>query len=193
MCPARRGGIGSYGFISVDDPPGLWGGYSEYLYIPPKVNVHKIDESIEPAIATLFNPIGAGFRWAVDMPRLQPGETIVILGPGQRGLGSVIAARECGASRIIVTGLERDAAKLALAREFGADVTLVADRDDVRTAVREATGGPRRRRRHRRHRLRHAGRHPGDRPRPTRRARRPRRHEGPRQPGRRTSSATGSS
>jgi 2-desacetyl-2-hydroxyethyl bacteriochlorophyllide A dehydrogenase len=140
LVPGRgRGGIGSYGFIGLDEPPGLWGGYSEYLYIPPEVNVHRIDESIDPAIATLFNPIGAGFRWAVELPRLQPGETIVILGPGQRGLGSVIAAKEAGAGRIIVTGLERDAAKLALARDFGADHTLIADRDDIRSAVREAT------------------------------------------------------
>lgn len=141
LVPGRGRGVGSYGFIGLDDPPGLWGGYSEYLYVPPRVNVHRIDESIDPPIATLFNPIGAGFRWAVEMPRLQPGETIVILGPGQRGLGSVLAAKEASAGRIIVTGLEKDAAKLALARDFGADLTLVADRDDVRTAVREATNG----------------------------------------------------
>jgi 2-desacetyl-2-hydroxyethyl bacteriochlorophyllide A dehydrogenase len=136
-----RGGIASYGFLSLDAPPGLWGGYAEYLYLPPAVAVHRIDESIDPVIATLFNPIGAGFRWAVAMPRLESGETIVVLGPGQRGLGSVLAAKEAGAARIIVTGLQRDAAKLALAREFGADVTLTVDKDDVRRAVRGATNG----------------------------------------------------
>jgi threonine dehydrogenase-like Zn-dependent dehydrogenase len=136
-----RGGIASYGFLSLKDPPGLWGGYAEYLYLPPAVTVHRIDESIDPAIATLFNPIGAGFRWAVAMPRLEPGEMIVILGPGQRGLGSVLAAKEAGAGKIIVTGLERDATKLELAREFGADLTLIADKDDVRRSVREATNG----------------------------------------------------
>jgi len=136
-----RGGIASYGFLSVDDPPGLWGGYAEYLYLPPAVRVHRIDDSIEPAIATLFNPLGAGFRWAVAMPRLEPGETIVILGPGQRGLGSVIAAAEAGAGRIIITGLERDAAKLSLAQAFGADLALTVDKDDIRRAVREATNG----------------------------------------------------
>jgi 2-desacetyl-2-hydroxyethyl bacteriochlorophyllide A dehydrogenase len=136
-----RGGIASYGFLSLNDPPGLWGGYADHLYLPPAVGVHRIDESIDPAIATLFNPIGAGFRWAVAMPRLQAGETLVVLGPGQRGLGSVVAAKEAGAKQIIVTGLERDAAKLALAREFGADLTLNVDTDDARRAVREATTG----------------------------------------------------
>jgi 2-desacetyl-2-hydroxyethyl bacteriochlorophyllide A dehydrogenase len=136
-----RGGIASYGFLSLNDPPGLWGGYAEYLYLPSAVGVHRIDESIDPVIATLFNPIGAGFRWAVSMPRLAAGETIVILGPGQRGLGSVLAAREAGAEQVIVTGLERDAAKLELASEFGADLTLTVDKDDVRRSVREATNG----------------------------------------------------
>lgn len=136
-----RGGIASYGFLPLSIAPGLWGGYSEYLYLPPAVRVHRIDGSVAPDIATLFNPLGAGFRWAVAMPRLREGETIVILGSGQRGLAGVIAAKEAGAGKIIVTGLERDAAKLGLARDFGADVTIVADKEDVRSAVREATGG----------------------------------------------------
>ncbi len=136
-----HGPVPSYGFIPLSEAPGLWGGYAEYLYMSPGGMVHRIDNSVAPEIATLFNPIGAGFRWAVTMPRLQPGETIVVLGPGQRGLASVIAAKEAGAGRIIVTGLERDAAKLNLAREFGADITVVADREDVRSAVRDATDG----------------------------------------------------
>src|SRR5262249_6186367 len=102
---------------------------------------HKIDDTIAPEIATLFNPLGAGFRWAVDMPKLERGESILILGPGQRGLASVIATKEAGASPIMITGLTRDAEKLALAREFGADVTIDIEHEDLRRTVREATGG----------------------------------------------------
>jgi threonine dehydrogenase-like Zn-dependent dehydrogenase len=141
LCSSRRGGLNAHGYLSTDVEPALWGGWAEYLYLSPRSLVHKIDDSIAPEIATLFNPLGAGFRWAVEMPRLQVGETIVVLGPGQRGLASVIAAKEAGADTIIVTGLERDAAKLELARDFGADITLFADSDDVRGAVRDATGG----------------------------------------------------
>jgi threonine dehydrogenase-like Zn-dependent dehydrogenase len=74
------------------------------------------------------------------MPKLQAGESIAILGPGQRGLASVIAAKEAGASPIIITGLTRDTAKLELAREFGADVTIDVETEDLRTKIREATG-----------------------------------------------------
>jgi len=140
LCSGHRR-MNAYGYLSLDLPPGLWGGYADYLYLEPHALVHKIDERIAPEIATLFNPLGAGFRWAVEMPRLQVGETIVILGPGQRGLTSVIAAREAGAGCIIVTGLARDARKLALAKEFGADVTIDIETQDAATAVREATGG----------------------------------------------------
>lgn len=133
--------MNAYGFLNVDVEPSLWGGYAEYLYLDPHALVHRIDSRIAPEIATLFNPLGAGFRWAVEMTGLRVGDTLLILGPGQRGLASVIAAREAGAGTIIVTGLSADAAKLTLARELGADVAVNVEEQDLGAAVREATGG----------------------------------------------------
>jgi threonine dehydrogenase-like Zn-dependent dehydrogenase len=63
------------------------------------------------------------------------------MGPGQRGLASAIAAREVGAGTIIVTGLTRDAYKLALAVEFGADHAIDVEREPLVQRVREITGG----------------------------------------------------
>lgn len=140
LCSGSRR-MNAYGFLGVEVAPSLWGGYAEYLYLAPNALIHKIDSRVLPEIATLFNPLGAGFRWAVEMADLQVGDTILILGPGQRGLASVIAAREAGAGVIIVTGLSADEAKLALARELGADVTVNVEVDDLGAAVRDATGG----------------------------------------------------
>jgi threonine dehydrogenase-like Zn-dependent dehydrogenase len=53
----------------------------------------------------------------------------------------VIAAREAGAKSVVITGLGRDAEKLALARDLGADVAIDAEREDVVARAREATGG----------------------------------------------------
>ena len=131
----------AYGYLSTDLAPGLWGGYAEYLYLDPHALLHKIDDSIAPEIATFFNPLGAGFRWAVEMPGLSVGDTIVILGPGQRGLASVIAAREAGAGCIVVTGLAADERKLALARELGAHHAINVEAEDVASVVGEATSG----------------------------------------------------
>jgi threonine dehydrogenase-like Zn-dependent dehydrogenase len=137
LCPRRR----IYSYIPLAEPPGLWGAYAEHLYLPPNAIVHKVDPALPAEIAVMFNPLGAGFRWAVEIPRTGPGDSVLILGPGQRGLASVIAAREAGATKVLVTGLAADARKLALARELGADHTIDVEAEDARARVRELTGG----------------------------------------------------
>jgi threonine dehydrogenase-like Zn-dependent dehydrogenase len=136
-----RGGMFGYSYIPLSHPPGLWGAYADYLYLDPSAILHRVRRDIPASIAALFNPLGAGFRWAVELPRTGPGDTVLILGPGQRGLASVIAARAAGAGTIIVTGLTRDARKLALARELGADHVIDVETEDGRRRVKELTGG----------------------------------------------------
>jgi len=135
-----KGRMSAYGYTSCKEPPALWGGYAQYMYLDPHTVLHKVSHTVPPELAVLFNPLGAGIRWAVQLPGTTIGDTVVILGPGQRGLASTIAAREAGADTIIVTGLKRDAAKLALAHEFGATHTINADEQDPVAAVREITG-----------------------------------------------------
>lgn len=136
-----RGGMFGHGYVPLERPPGLWGAFADYMYLDTFSIVHRIRADLPPSIAVLFNPLGAGFRWAVEMPGTGPGDSVVILGPGQRGLASVIAARAAGADRIVVTGLSRDAAKLALAGELGADHVIDVEREDLRRRVRELTDG----------------------------------------------------
>ncbi len=140
VCRGRGGPFG-YSYIPLSRAPGLWGAYADYMYLDPASIVHRVRADLPPEIAVLFNPLGAGFRWAVEIPRSGPGDTVLILGPGQRGLASVIAARAAGVDTIIVTGLTRDAEKLALARELGADHTIDVEQVDARRRVKELTGG----------------------------------------------------
>jgi threonine dehydrogenase-like Zn-dependent dehydrogenase len=137
LCRSRR----IYSYVPLSEAPGLWGAYAEYMYLDPHSVVHKIDPTLPPEIAVMFNPLGAGFRWAVEMPQTRPGDCVVVMGPGQRGLASVLACREVGAGTIIVTGLEADAAKLALARDFGADHCIDVQNENARQRVRELTDG----------------------------------------------------
>ena len=136
-----RGGLFGHGYVPLSRAPGLWGAYADYMYLDPLSLVHRVRADIPASIAVMFNPLGAGFRWAVEIPDTKPGDTVLILGPGQRGLACVIAARAAGADRIIVTGLTRDAPKLALAGELGADHVIDIEREDARARVHELTGG----------------------------------------------------
>src|SRR3989337_272417 len=63
-----RGVLPAYGYISTRTPPSLWGGYAQYMYLDPHSLVHRVSPDVPPELAVLFNPLGAGFRWAVDMP-----------------------------------------------------------------------------------------------------------------------------
>jgi threonine dehydrogenase-like Zn-dependent dehydrogenase len=137
LCNQRR----IYSYIPLSDEPGLWGSYSQYMYLDPNSIVHKMDKALRPEIAVMFNPLGAGFRWAVEIPETSPGDTVVILGPGQRGLGAVLACREAGADDIIVTGLAADAEKLALAKQFGADHVVDVENENAKQRIRELTDG----------------------------------------------------
>jgi len=137
LCPRRQ----IYSYVPLEQDHGLFGAYAEYMVLDPRSIVHRVDASLPPELAVLFNPLGAGFRWAVEIPKTQPGDTVVILGPGQRGLASVIACREIGAGKIIVTGIEADERKLALASEFGADAVIDVDNQDAKQRIRELTDG----------------------------------------------------
>src|SRR5437667_6316983 len=119
-----RGGMFGHGYVPLAHAPGLWGAYADYMYLDPFSLVHRMRKDIPASLAVMFNPLGAGFRWAVEIPDTGPGDTVLVLGPGQRGLACVIAARAAGADTIIVTGLGRDAPKLAPPPNPGPDPTI---------------------------------------------------------------------
>ena len=133
----------SYGsMISCKEPPHLFGAYSEYLYIHPRAMVHKIEDSISPETAVLISAVlGNGIRWLSTIGDLRLGNSVVIIGPGPQGLAGVIAAKESGASPIIVIGMSHDTKRLDMAHTFGADIILVADKQDCIKEVYDATRG----------------------------------------------------
>ncbi len=130
-----------YGDTPIDVAPALWGGYGEVQYLHPHSLVYPIAEHVPAEAAPMFIPISNGLRWVREVAQLPAGGTIVIIGPGQHGLGCVIAARESGAGLIVVVGLTADARRLDAARALGANIVMAGDREDVEARVHAATGG----------------------------------------------------
>jgi threonine dehydrogenase-like Zn-dependent dehydrogenase len=131
----------TYGFGLTSEAPGLWGGYATHLYLHPNTILYPVPDHVGPELAVLYNPLGAGVNWGVLAAGVTVGSTVVILGCGQRGLACAIAARAAGAQLVVVTGLARDAHKLALARELGVDAAVDVEGDDVGSAVAGLTNG----------------------------------------------------
>lgn len=138
-CVSRRP-FNSYGMIPSTEPPGLWGGLAELLYLDPNANLHAVTDDVPAEVATFVHPLASGHTWAVELPALQPGEDVLILGPGPRGLACLIAAKAAGAGWVGLTGLTHDQDRLELARHLGADLTIDVEKADVAGEIAGALG-----------------------------------------------------
>jgi alcohol dehydrogenase len=128
--------------ISCKEPPHLWGAYSEYLYLPPRAMVHKVQDDLLPEVGVLICAVlGNAIRWLQTMGGVSHGDTVVIEGPGQQGLAGVIVAKEAGAEKIIVTGMTKDRARFELVKTFGADEIIDVEKVDPLERVKEITQG----------------------------------------------------
>ncbi len=138
---AQHGLRTMYGLVGTEEGSGLNGGYATHLELRADSLLLPVPPTLDPVLATVFNPLGAGIRWGVRLPALAPGEVVAVLGPGIRGLCVVAAAKDAGAGFVMVTGAgERDAERLQWAERFGADLTVDVERDDPLEALRAAAG-----------------------------------------------------
>ena len=133
----------TYGsMITCQDPPHLYGGYSDFVYIHPRAMVHKIGEDISPEVGVLICAvIGNGIRWLRQLGGVSIGDTVVIIGPGLQGIAAAAVAKEAGAGCIIVAGLARDKTRLEMVQRFGADLTVDIEETDPVDVVTKLTAG----------------------------------------------------
>lgn len=130
-----------YGYTSAQHPYHLWGGFAGYLYLPWNAVVHRVPEDLPMELAGILTPLSNGIEWALYDAGVGFQTSVLIEGPGQQGLSQVAACKQAGAALVVATGTERDAGRLKLALELGADHVVNVDREDVRARVAELTGG----------------------------------------------------
>jgi NADPH2:quinone reductase len=116
-----------------------WGGLAEKVAVKA-VSVVPIPDGIDAVSASGFlYAYGTSYHALKDRARLQPGETVLVLGAAG-GVG--LAAVELGAvmgGKVIAAASSDD--KLDICRQHGAVVTLNYENQDLRTRVKELTDG----------------------------------------------------
>ena len=101
--------------------------------------VVKITPDMPMELAALIGcGVITGYGAAVHTAKVEPGSTVAVVGCGGIGMAAINGARIAGASRIIA--VDKDPAKLELARTFGATDGVVSGEDAVKQ-IQEMTGG----------------------------------------------------
>lgn len=91
----------------------------------------------------LIEPTAGFFRSLTERMDLKAGESLLILGPGARGLFLLQIAKTVGAlpviiTEVIITDLMRnEKVRLKLAREFGADAAVKVEKEDLFEVVKK--------------------------------------------------------
>ncbi len=111
------------------------GGLREYIAVPQRNLLRADGLSLEQMAMVENQGIGAH---AVDRARLQPGESILVIGAGPIGLGVIQFARLAGA-RVLVA--DTSAQRLAFARQWLQPDHLLEPTDDPMAQLKALTGG----------------------------------------------------
>ena len=116
-----------------------WGGFAEEVLTTPDKLIGLPEGIAFDAASALVITYGTTHYALQVRARLQPGETLLVLGAaGGTGLSAVEIGKLMGA-RVIAAASSDE--KLALCREHGADETINYAREDLREALKRLTGG----------------------------------------------------
>jgi threonine dehydrogenase-like Zn-dependent dehydrogenase len=137
-CPHRKVYGITYG---AEDPPGLSGGWSEYLYLRPHTKLLPL-----PAEVSTETWMGGGCglptaTHAIELAQIRLGDRVLIQGSGPVGLSCAALALLSGAGWVGVAGAPE--LRLNLARSFGVDATFniqTTPLEDRVSAIKNLTG-----------------------------------------------------
>jgi NADPH2:quinone reductase len=116
-----------------------YGGYAEEVRITPDRLVPLPPGVAMEAAAALMMTYGTTQYALTDCAKLQPGETLLVLGAaGGTGLSAIELGRQMGARVIAAASSEE---KLALCRERGAEDTILYTPQNLKDEIRRLTGG----------------------------------------------------
>ncbi len=114
---------------------------AEYARVPfADTSVYKVPEGLsDEQVLFLADILPTAYEVGVLNGRVEPGDTVAIVGAGPIGLAAIMTAKLHSPGRIIAIDLVE--ARLEKAREFGADVTIDNGREDAVGRIMDMTGG----------------------------------------------------
>lgn len=103
---------------------GVDGAMTKHVRVPARL-LHHIPDHLPFEQACLTEPSCVAYNATVKNARIEPGDRILVLGPGTIGILCAAMAQLCGAE-VALVGLDQDAARLVIAGRYGCE-TIVGD------------------------------------------------------------------
>ena len=101
---------------------GVHGAMTRFVRVPSRI-LHHIPDELPFERACLTEPCCVAYSAVVRNARVEPGDRVVVLGPGTIGILSAAVARLCGAE-VAVVGLPADAGRLEVAKQYGCEAII---------------------------------------------------------------------
>jgi threonine dehydrogenase-like Zn-dependent dehydrogenase len=136
--------------LSCAEPPHLFGGWAEFLYLRPGTPVFRVPADLPSQVAVLTEIFAVTHSLeriaAIRRPGgFRPGDTVAVVGVGSLGMAHLVKAALMGAGRVIA--VDKSARRLALAQRLVNAGTVAAGSpaggpdDTVRAQVLDMTHG----------------------------------------------------
>ncbi len=103
---------------------GVNGAMTRYVKVPARC-LHHVPNNLPFEQACLTEPCCVAYNAVVNNSRIQPGDRVIVLGPGTIGILCAAMAKLCGAE-VAVTGLASDEQRLNIAKQYGCE-TIIGD------------------------------------------------------------------
>lgn len=105
---------------------GVDGAMTRFVRVPARC-LHRVPEQLPLERACLTEPCCVAYNAVVNNSRIQPGDRVLVIGPGTIGILCAAMARLNGAE-VAVLGLESDTARFEVAKKYGC--TTLTDAKD---------------------------------------------------------------
>lgn len=115
---------------------GVDGGFASHVLVPAR-KLHRLPATLDDHSAALLEPLACTCNALFDPNVIEPGDRVVVSGPGPVGLLAAQVARVAG-GRVVVVGTAIDADRLAVAERLGFETRSIDVSDDAAEIDREA-------------------------------------------------------
>jgi alcohol dehydrogenase/L-iditol 2-dehydrogenase len=128
LCPNRLG----FGY-------GVDGAMAEFVRVPQRC-LHHVPDGLALEDAAMTEPGCVAAQAVLELSRVQPGDFVVVLGPGPIGLMALQMAKLGNPGELWMIGTSRDESRLAVARSLGATKTVLAEENAVEQVLSHGDG-----------------------------------------------------